>query len=154
MKGALAMWLILTALLANPTAQPVLPVWLAGCWEQESGDSWAEECWNDPRAGIMMGSGRSGSGERLESFEVTQIELADTGDPAVPKMTFYGAPGGQNRTSFTWVPSSEKGVTFVNQSHDYPQRIRYWREGRDLLAEVSLMDGSNAKRWRYHPKMD
>ena len=143
------MWLILTALLANPTAQPVLPVWLAGCWEQETGDSWAEECWNDPRAGIMMGSGRSGSGERLESFEVTQIELADTGDPAAPKMTFYGAPGGQNRTSFTWVPSSEKGVTFVNQSHDYPQRIRYWREGEELIAEVALKDGSKAMRWRY-----
>jgi hypothetical protein len=148
------MWLFLTTFLANPTAQPALPVWLAGCWEQESANSWSEECWNDPRAGIMMGSGRSGEGDRLENWEVMQIETVDSDDPAIPRMTFYGAPGGQNRTPFTWVPSSEKGVTFVNESHDYPQRIRYWREGRDLIAEVSLKDGSNAKRWRYHPKID
>jgi hypothetical protein len=149
-----AMWLILTALLANPAAQPALPLWLAGCWEQASGERWTEECWNDPRAGIMMGNGRSGLGEQLESWEVMQIEIVDTDDPAIPKMTFHGAPGGQSRTSFTWVPGLQKGITFVNASHDYPQRIRYWREGRDLVAEVSLMDGSNARRWRYHPKAD
>jgi hypothetical protein len=148
------MWLILSALLANPTPQPVLPVWLAGCWEQESGNDWAEECWNDPRAGIMMGSGRSGSGEQLKDWEVMQIEVVGTHDPAIPRMTFDAAPRGEGRTPFEWVPTPEKGVTFVNEGHDYPQRIRYWREGRDLIAEVSLKDGSNAKRWRYHPKTD
>lgn len=148
------MWLVLTALLANQAPRPALPVWLTGCWEQESRDSWTEECWNDPRAGIMMGSGRSGSEKRLKDWEVMQIQITDTDDPAIPKMTFYGAPGGQNRTPFTWVPSSEKGVTFVNEGHDYPQRIRYWREGRELIAEVSLKDGTNARQWRYHPKTD
>jgi len=148
------MWLILTALLANEAPQPVLPVWLTGCWEQESETGWTEECWNDPRAGIMMGSGRSGTGERLKDWEVMQIEVGPAGDPAIPTMTFYGAPMGEGRMPFKWVPSSEKGVTFVNEEHDYPQRIRYWREGQDLMAEVSLKDGSNARRWRYHPKTD
>ena len=148
------MLLILSALLAETVPQPVLPVWLTGCWQQESGNDWTEECWNDPRAGIMMGSGRSGSGEQLKDWEVMQIEVVQTDDPAIPKMTFYGAPHGEGRTPFVWVPSADKGVTFVNESHDYPQRIRYWREGQDLIAEVSLKDGTNAKRWRYHPMTD
>ena len=149
------MWLMLAALIANETPKPTLPVWLTGCWEQESASGWTEECWNDPRAGIMIGNGRSGSGETLKSWEVMQIELiAADDDPAVVKMTFFGAPGGQNRTPFTWVPTSEPGVTFVNEAHDYPQRIRYWREGRELVAETSLIDGSKAQRWRYQPKTD
>lgn len=144
------MWLILAALFAQEVPKPVLPVWLAGCWEQETGGDWTEECWNDPRAGIMMGNGRSGSGEALKTWEAMQIELTATDG----KMTFYGAPGGENRTAFKWVSSSERGVTFVNEGHDYPQRIRYWREGRELIAETSLMDGGKAKRWRYQPKTD
>ena len=96
-----------------------------------------------------MGSGRSGDGERLGDWEVMQIVLVDTDDPAVPAMTFYGAPSGQNRTPFILVQSKDPGVTFVNAAHDYPQRIRYWREGEELIAEVALKDGSKARRWRY-----
>jgi hypothetical protein len=40
-------------------------------------------------------------------------------------------------------------VTFVNAVHDYPQRIRYWREGEEMFAEISLADGSKPVRWRY-----
>ena len=45
-------------------------------------------------------------------------------------------------------------MTFVNETHDYPQRIRYWREGMALNAETSLMDGSSAERWSYMPKSE
>ena len=64
-------------------------------------------------------------------------------------MTFHGAPGGQNRTPFNWVASDGKSVTFVNESHDYPQRIRYWRDGKELVAEIAMKDGSKAVSWRY-----
>jgi len=64
-------------------------------------------------------------------------------------MAFWGSPEGKGRTMFTWVPAKEAGVTFINALHDYPQRIRYWREGEELLAEVSLADGSKPVRWRY-----
>jgi len=40
---------------------------------------------------------------------------------------------------------------FENRDHDYPQRIRYWREGEVLMAEISLADGSKPMRWRYLP---
>jgi Domain of unknown function (DUF6265) len=149
------MWLILAAILAGH-AQPIaLPEWMAGCWEHRSEDRWTEECWTDPRGGIMLGTGRSGRGGVLDSWEVMQIEMVETDDPAIDPLTFYGAPKGENRTGFVLVrDSKESGITFVNAGHDYPQRIRYWRDGKDLMAEVSLADGSKAQRWRYVLKRD
>ena len=125
---------------------------MTGCWETRSGEEWTEECWSSPRGGMMIGYGRSGTGGVLESWEVMQIELVETDDPAIDPLTFYGAPGGQNRTAFYWMRESGPGITFVNAGHDYPQRIRYSRDGKDLIAEVSLGDGSKARRWRYSPK--
>jgi hypothetical protein len=40
----------------------------------------------------------------------------------------------------------------MNAQHDYPQRIRYWRDGKYLIAETALADGSKAQRWRYSRK--
>jgi hypothetical protein len=145
------MLLIMAAILAATAPEPALPVWMAGCWERSEGAKWTEECWTDPRAGLMMGNGSSGTGEKLGSWEAMQIEI-DPADPA--GMTFYASPKGAPRTAFKWVPSDEKGVTFVNEAHDYPQRIRYWREGMALNAETSLIDGSSAERWRYMPKSE
>ena len=134
---------------ASPASDPALPEWMAGCWVQEEGERWTEECWTTPRGGVMLGSGRSGRGEQFASFEVMQIVLAPAHDEQAASMAFWGAPGGEGRTRFTWQPSSDPGVTFVNAAHEYPQRIRYWREGELLLAETSLSDGSNANRWTY-----
>jgi hypothetical protein len=148
------MWLIAAAIMAAETQPLSLPAWMAGCWESRSEDKWTEECWSTPRGGMMIGFGRSGTGGVLDSWEVMQIEMVETDDPAIDPLTFYGAPSGQNRTAFSWDRGRGPGVTFVNAGHDYPQRIRYWREGRDLIAEVSLGDGSKARRWRYSPKRD
>ena len=146
------MWLIFVAMLAGEAQSLALPAWMAGCWEQRSGESWTEDCWTSPRGGLMLGSGRSGIGGVLDSWEVMQIEMVETDDSAIDPLTFYGAPKGQNRTAFSWHrSSSEPGITFVNASHDYPQRVRYWRDGKYLRAEVSLADGSKAQRWRYAP---
>ena len=147
------MWLIALAFIAAEPRQLALPGWMAGCWEEKAGDGWTEECWTSPRGGIMLGSGRSGTGGVLRSWEVMQIEMIETDDPVIDPLTFYGAPEGKNRTAFSWVrDSTEPGVTFVNTAHDYPQRIRYWRDGQYLMAETSLADGSKARRWRYSPK--
>ena len=149
------MWLIFAAMLAGEAQPLALPSWMAGCWEHSSEDRWTEECWTAPRGGIMLGSGRSGQGGVLGSWEVMQIEVVETDDPAIDPLTFYGAPKGQNRTPFTWVrDGKDPGITFINAGHDYPQRIRYWRDGKYLMAEVSLADGSKAQRWRYAPKGD
>jgi hypothetical protein len=149
------MLLMIAAVLAADAPAPALPAWMAGCWEQRSGEKWTEECWTAPRAGIMLGSGRSGTAGVLDDWEVMQIELVETDDPAIDPITFYGAPRGQNRTAFAWVRNGKgAGITFVNAGHDYPQQIRYWRKGKYLMAETSLADGTKAHRWRYSPMGD
>ena len=133
--------------LPAPSAAADLPAWLAGCWIEEKGENWTEECWTDPRAGSMLGTGRSGTGDRLRSWEAMQIIVADPATKS--EATFWGAPGGQGRTAFALQPGGGPGVTFVNAAHDFPQRIRYWRDGEFLNAEASLADGRRALRWRY-----
>ena len=143
--------LLMLAQAAAAVAEPQLPTWMTGCWEQRSGENWTEECWTAPRGGMMIGSSRSGRGDRLTEWETMQVILRSTPDATVPPMAFWASPGGQSRTMFGWSPVAGQGVTFTNPQHDYPQRIRYWREGEELLAEISRMDGSNARRWRMKP---
>ena len=143
------MWVIIAALSAAAQHTPELPAWMAGCWEFRSGERWTEECWSIPRGAMMIGYSRSGEGGIVTEWEVMQIIHAETDDPAIPWMTFWAAPSGQNRTMFVWSSGPERGVTFENAENDYPQRIRYWREGEHLMAEIALADGSRARRWRY-----
>jgi hypothetical protein len=56
---------------------------------------------------------------------------------------------GRPWTLFAWSRNGGPGITFYNVANDYPQRIRYWREGDVLIAEIALEDGSKPKRWRY-----
>ncbi|HUD95198.1 DUF6265 family protein [Sphingobium sp.] len=123
-----------------------LPDWLTGEWTQENGDRWSEEVWTLPRGGTMIGVGRTGRGESLRSWEVMRIVRAADGS-----LTYHGAPEGGPATIFPAVEQGVRDVTFANPDHDYPQRIRYWREGRLLMAETSKMDGSSAQNWTYAP---
>jgi len=134
------------ALVAVPglAARDAMPGWLAGCWSEQKGPNWTEECWTGPRAGNMMGSGRSGRGEEVRSWETMQIEQAPDGS-----LVFYGSPKGAPRVAFPAVNVGMREITFANPAHDYPQKIRYWREGMGLNAEISLMDGTKAYRWKY-----
>lgn len=129
---------------AGAGSAPAMPGWLAGCWVEQKGPAWTEECWTAPRAGQMMGSGRNGRGEELRSWEVMQIETGADGKPV-----FYGSPKGAPRVAFPAITVGEREIVFANPQHDYPQRIRYWREGMDLNAEISAMDGSQTFRWHY-----
>jgi hypothetical protein len=105
---------------------------------------WTEECWTPPRAGTMLGSGRSGAGLKLQSWEANQI-LPD----ADGKLVFWASPGGGTRIAFPMLSQGPSEIVFANPAHDYPQRIRYWREGKALNAEISLTDGSKPMRWSY-----
>src|SRR5688572_3968477 len=143
------MWTMFAALSGTAVAAPALPVWMAGCWETRSGLPVTVECWSKPDGPVMRGESISGSGGKTDEHEKMEIVHAETDDPAIPWMTFWATPIGQDPVRFDWVPSPEPGVTFVNASHDYPQRIRYWREGKHLMAEIALADGSKVRRWRY-----
>jgi hypothetical protein len=147
---ACALALTTTPLAAQEPGNPFLPAWMAGCWEMRDGERWAEECWTIPRGGMMLGSGRTGTGDRVESWENMRIALAEPDpDGTTIGMAFVAAPGGAGWTTFGWRPGEDDGVTFYNAGNDYPQRVRYWREGELLKAEISLGDGSQATRWTF-----
>jgi ABC-type sugar transport system substrate-binding protein len=137
------MWAIL--LLAQVTAASApMPAFLAGCWEQQAGDRWTEECWTAPRGGLMIGSGRTGKGDTVSHWEYMRIERGADG-----ALTFYGSPRGAPAVAFKATEADGKQVIFVNPAHDYPQRVRYVATGDRIDAEVSLADGTKPERWRY-----
>lgn len=134
---------------AEPVTAPTdiaLPGWMAGAWAQSDGDSWADEYWTPPRGGLMIGAARNGKAMVLIGWETTRIERGSDG-----ALTFIAMPNGASPTAFPMVRSGLTEIVFANPAHDYPQRIRYWREGPELLAEISLTDGSKPMRWRYGP---
>ena len=123
-----------------------LPDWLTGEWLQVRDDRWTEEVWTLPRGGVMVGVGRTGRGGVLRSWEVMRIVRAADGS-----LAFHGAPEGGAATIFPAIAEGVRDISFANPDHDYPQRIRYWREGRLLMAETAKMDGSQTQSWTYAP---
>lgn len=124
----------------------VLPGWMAGAWEHTEGQSWSDEFWTPPRGGIMIGAARTGKGDALAIFEHTRIVRKPDGT-----LAFLAQPRGVPASEFPLVAAGATMVEFANPAHDYPQRVRYWREGALLKARISLMDGSNQMEWTYRP---
>ncbi len=123
-----------------------LPGWMAGGWEMQDGLRWTDEFWLPPRGEKMIGGGQSGFGRELEQWETTRIERKTDGS-----LSYVAQSKGGKVTEFAMTLTSDQTIEFANPTHDYPQRIRYWREGNLLMAEISKMDGSNAQRWNYRP---
>lgn len=145
MKRSILLFLGLAA--AAPAAEPQsMPAWLTGCHVETKGDAWTEECWTIPRAGNMLGSGRSGKGDKLRNWENMRIERKPDGT-----LVFWGSPQGAPAVPFATTRVTETEIVFANPAHDYPQRIRYWREGKAIHAETALTDGSKTMRWVYQP---
>jgi hypothetical protein len=92
----------------------------------------------------MIGSGRDGKSDKVGHWEWMRIERGADGN-----LTFYGSPKGAPAVGFKAIEADSKSVTFVNASHDYPQRVRYVVTDAGLDAEVSLVDGSKPNRWTY-----
>ena len=138
------MWMLLAA--AAPTAAPTtpMPAFLTGCWEKADGKDWTQECWMEPRGGLMLGAAREGSGETIKVWEQMTIERGADGT-----LTFYASPRGQGRTPFKAEHVSASEVRFTNATNDYPQRIRYALKDGKIEAEISLLDGTKPTRWIY-----
>lgn len=118
--------------------------WMSGDWVEEKGDRWTEESWSRPRGGVMLGTGRSGRGDRLADWEFLRIEADETGVP-----TYWGSPRGSAAVPFGLVSASPRQAVFENLKHDYPVRIVYRRDGEALIATISGPNGANPMRWRY-----
>lgn len=139
-------WKVLGLMLILPGAAPAatgLPEWLAGRWcTAEDAPTRTCEQWQPAAGGMMLGTSQTVKGGKTVAFEFLRIGL--DGETAV----YLPQPGGKPAVAFRATVDGE-GVTFVNAAHDYPQRIHYRLKDDELIAEISLADGSKAMRWRY-----
>jgi hypothetical protein len=142
--AALLIGLVPAAWATEPTPAPGLPSWMTGFWRvQEENGNWAEEWWTTPRAGVMLGAGRSGKGDTLEWWEQTRIESVGG------RLSFCALPKGQKGACFAATKVDQLEVVFENPAHDFPTKVAYRRVGNELLAEVSGPGGANPQRWRF-----
>lgn len=123
-----------------------MPSFMAGSWSFTQGELWGDEYWTPSRGGIMIGSARIGRGEQLLSWESTRIAYDENGI-----LAYYAMPNGGTAVKFGMTSYSATEIVFSNPGNQYPQIIRYWREGALLHAAISQSDGSNAVQFNYRP---
>jgi hypothetical protein len=120
--------------------------WLAGNWCTEpKNDTRTCESWTPMEKGVMRGKGITRKAERVSINEAMTITADASG------IVFHAEPANQKPADFRAVEFSTEGqaIAFEDRSHDYPQRVRYWRDGEALLAETSQSDGSKVVRWTF-----
>ena len=108
--------------------------WLAGCWETIDGS--AIEVWVVDSERSLIGFSVTISDDEVGSYEVMSIKKSASGS-----WEFTAHPSGQAAATFLAVEINDNSVIFSNPEHDYPQEIRYERQGRRLLAKISLLGG-------------
>ena len=148
MNARTRIMLILLAAASTSAAAPPGRVaqlgWMAGDWIEEKGGAWTEERWAPPRAGVMLGTTLSGTGDRATEFEFVRIAADARG-----AVDYWASPEGRSAVPFRLISASAAAAVFENPKHDYPTRIAYRREGAMLVAEISGPGGAHPMRWRY-----
>jgi Domain of unknown function (DUF6265) len=124
-----------------------MPEFLTGTWSHTDEKGWSEEYWTPLRADIMLGSSRSGTADTLTFWEQMRIQKEDDG-----AVVLWATSADQKPVRFEATVSGPNVVVFENPAHDYPQRIHYWREGKSLKAEISLIDGSKPVQFSFRLK--
>ncbi len=135
---------LLLALLLGLAETPNL-AWLEGDWCTEAAQG-RQTCehWGPTRGGTMLGTSQTLRDGQSRDFEFMRIEFS------VGVALFHASPRGGPAVLFRETAREATGITFANPGHDYPQRVRYWRRGAELVAEIALADGTKPRRWVYH----
>jgi hypothetical protein len=120
--------------------------WLSGLWESGP-EPWIEQRWAEPRGGALIGHSRFGMNEKVLGFEFFRVQ---PGEDDV--LVYYGQPEGRFAVPFRLADAKGMSVSFENAEHNYPQRIRFSREGDTMTAVLSRLDGSQAQTFTFHRK--
>jgi hypothetical protein len=144
--------LALALLMAPPATAPVdaggqlaALSWMVGGWAHDDAGALTEEHWLAPRGGTMLGMHRDVKGGRTVGFEYLRIEARADG------LVYLASPGGQPATPFRAIEVSGDRVVFENKTHDFPQRILYWRSPGALHARIEGLQGGKeaSMEWRW-----
>jgi hypothetical protein len=126
-------FLLLLLTLAGPFMQDRLidrAAFLKGCWQRTAGTRIVEEQWMAPRAGTMMGMGRTVRGDTLIEYEHVRIFERDG------KLVYAAQPSRQAAAEFESTMIEAGAITFANPKHDFPQRVIYRMGGDSLFARI------------------
>jgi hypothetical protein len=122
--------------------------WIAGSWTGSSGGVDMEEHWTAPKGNSMIGIHRDVAKGRTVSFEFLRIEMQKA------QIVYLSMPNGRSpATPFPLKEVSGTRVVFENPTHDFPQRIIYWKDGNDLRARIEgTMNGKpGSQEWTWSP---
>ncbi|MEO7157888.1 MAG: DUF6265 family protein [Vicinamibacterales bacterium] len=144
---------VVSSLSAGPAEQAPKPAlaslsWLAGSWAGTVRGIEMDEHWTAPKGNSMLGMHRDVGTGRTLSFEFLRIE--QQGDQIV----YLSMPNGRSpATPFPLKEAAGTRVVFENPTHDFPQRIIYWKDGNDLRARIEgTLDGkAGSEEWRWSP---
>ena len=117
--------------------------WLTGCWELRTPTRIVEESWMRPRAGTMLGMGRTVVRDSMTEHEATLIRVTNG------KLAYHANPSGQRPTTFPAIVVTADSVIFEAPEHDFPQRVGYARRGADSL--IAWIEGTSSGRTRRIP---
>ena len=127
--------------------------WFTGCWQSLDGAT--REVWSQREGDHLFGYSvvldphqEIYPAKHVVFFELMRIDLLGGDDHAA---SFLAYPSGEGPTRFNRVHFGERHVTYENPDTDFPQRIRYWRDGEDLKAEISTLDRKQTHSFAYVP---
>ncbi|MEO0616466.1 MAG: DUF6265 family protein [Pseudomonadota bacterium] len=129
--------LLVGCALQGQTKADPLPTWLTGCWISSDGQQ--IEAWSDDGE-ALIGFSSVAVENRTVFHELMSIRRNDQGT-----LVFTAYPSNQPGGSFPAEQATDNLIVFFNDQHDYPQRIRYQREGDRLFADISRADGSDRR---------
>src|SRR5690349_540070 len=121
-----------------PAVPPSVPpeitelAWLLGARDTADAATPTREFWT-AAGDVLWGVGFSSAGGGTR-YEILKLERGKAG------VRLVAQPDGGSPTAFPLVSSDGRSATFENPAHDDPQRIRYARKGRGLVASVGRIE--------------
>lgn len=120
--------------------------WLVGSWMVKKENSEIEEHWLPAKGEMMLAVNRTVRSGRPTSFEFLRIEQRGS------QISYLASPSGKPAVEFKLIELGNQRVVFENKTHDFPQRIIYWRESDGSLRariEGEVQGKSRSQEWHF-----
>ncbi len=130
MRFAVCLCALLFVSAASAQPAPAMPDWMSGYWLScERGEQTAEN-WFGAGTGTLLGTNLTRHAHNQYEYEMLRIGASNSG------FSYFAQPYGNPPTEFALKESAGQRVVFENLTHDFPQRVMYWRTGNVLHARV------------------
>src|SRR5262245_55340584 len=113
--------------------------WLQGCWQLTSPQRIVEEQWMTPRAGTMLGMGRTTRDGKLVEYESVLIREQHG------RLAYEAHPSGRPTAACVATTVTDTSVVFESAQHDFPQKVGYTRSGDTLAAWIEGAMGGQVR---------